>query len=172
MKKKSKIILIVSAFFGFILYSLFLVSAATTTNYTTRIIDFFNNFNSGTQGFLLSLLPLAFLIVISIFLIKKGNRTLLAIEWLIWLLYAIFMLSKVFAFFNIYFGWNIIPINYSIQLINPPALLSKDAYFWFAISILINTIAALILSFKNNLLINIVYLFRRKSAPAPVDYQI
>lgn len=164
MKKEMKLFLPV-LILTIILLNLFLVAAATpaaTKSIPKQVFDFFNNFTAGTQGFIVSLIPIIILIFISYFFIKKGNRTSIATQWLFWIIYLVYMLAKVFATLNIYFNWNILPANYSVYLINPPATLELEAYKWFYYSIIINTAAALLFSLKNNWIVSIFSKFKNK----------
>ncbi len=124
-----------------LLISIFLINAADPLGLTDKL-------DPDLLQFLYAIAPLIVLFIFSIISIVKANRTLMALQLLLWWVYTIFILVKVFAYFDIIWNFGFLGTEISKTLITFPT--EGKEYSWSVIGLFINAIVGLFMSLKNS----------------------
>jgi len=144
MKKKSCIFLYVFAL-SIILISLYLVSASNPFE------DFFTNSQTGILGFILSLVPVIVLSLITYLSLKKGSRSLMTLQVLLWWIFTVYFCFRAFAFLDVSNNLGFMPKNIIDFFISSTPTDDNQAY-WYMLSIYVNAGIGLVVSLGNGVI--------------------
>ena len=113
---------------------------------------FSSRFETGVMGLMITLLPAIFLLFLTYISLRRANRTLMSIQLLLWYVFTIYMCFRALAYLDPYLNLGFTPkviINF-FTTDNVPFNAAEK--YWFQMSIYVNAIIGLIMSFGNGML--------------------
>jgi len=111
---------------------------------------FSSRFESGIAGFIISLIPLVILFVFTFVSYKKGNRTLMSLQFLLWWVFGIYMSMRALAYLDPYLNLGFLPKEFINYFTSENVPTNPEQLSWYVWSVMINATVGLMMMFGND----------------------
>ena len=110
---------------------------------------FSSRFETGVVGFIISMIPLAFLLILTYISFRKANRTLMSIQLLLWYVFTAYVCIRAFSYLDIYLNLGFLPSEVIKFFTTDNVPVNETEKYWYQMSIFVNAAVGLLMSFGN-----------------------